>query len=600
MRGLISWLSLGPALLGVAVWQLRPTWFVARLGSTDAWLGAVASPPPRALDQGALERGEPVRIAIDRERSLGRTDRRFLSVAIDTSQLVGGHFWSPSGKVEVGRGSERVPPLDLTRPELVARAKALGPAYLRVGGTEADYVYYAVGAASSSQRPSEYELELDEPTWNSLTDFARAAGFELMFTINAGPSARDEDGAWLPDNAERLFEYAAARGDSVAVWELGNELNGYWFIHGLRHQPSGAQYARDLWSFRHALARHFEDAKVAGPASVYFPGVGEPLFDGFDFLPEALEAGGPALDIVTWHYYPEQSRRCPIATRRAHPGQLLAPAELDEVDHWASRLEQLRDAYAPSARLWLGETGPAQCGGEPGLSDRYASGLWWLDQLGKAARSGHAVVIRQTLVGSDYGLLDGETLEPRPDYHNCRLWRKLMGQVVLDAQVSPGNPYVRAYAHCSAELAGAVTLLVLNLHPERAARVEIADGPPELLIYALSAPALDSERLYLNGTPLARGANDQSGRADDPAQSGTDLQGRWVANEGTAWMLPPASYTFFELPSSGTGRDVPACDGTASGSAGVVGSHGHSYGDPHEKTPTAVHHEDQSAPRGSP
>jgi heparanase 1 len=600
MRGLISWLSLGPALLGVAVWQFRPTWLIDRLASTDAWLGAVSSPPPRAVDQSALEQGEPVRVAIDRERPLGRVDRHFLSVAIDTSQLVGGHFWSASGRVEVGRGSERIPPLDLTRPELLERARALGPAYLRVGGTEADHVYYAVGSARDRARPSEYELELDEPTWNALTDFARGAGFELMFTVNAGPSARDDDGAWRSDNAERLFEYAAARGDSVSVWELGNELNGYWFIHGLRHQPSGAQYARDLWSFRHALARHFHESKVAGPASVYFPGLGEPLFDWFDFLPEALEAGGPALDIVTWHYYPEQSRRCPIATRRAHPGQLLAPAELDEVDHWASRLEQLRDAYAPSARLWLGETGPAQCGGEPGLSDRYASGLWWLDQLGKAARSGHSVVVRQTLVGSDYGLLDGATLAPRPDYYNSRLWRKLMGEVVLDAQVSPGNPYVRAYAHCSAELAGAVTVLVLNLHPERSARVELADAPPELLVYALSAPALDSEALYLNGTPIARGASTESSRADTSGESRTDLTGQWVPNGAAAWTLPPASYTFFELPSSGAGGAAQACGASSSASASVVGARGPSYGEPDSKTPTMVQHESHSASLATP
>jgi heparanase 1 len=567
MRAVIPWLSFGPALAAVALWHLRPTWFIDRLGTTDAWVGAALS-PPAALEASAPERALPLRIEIDREHPLARVDPRFVSVAIDTSQLVGGHFWSASGRVEVGRGSERVAPLDLKRPELIALARALGPAYLRVGGTEADHVYYALGAARGRARPQQYELELDEPTWNALAEFTRAAGFELMFTVNAGPSARDADGAWSPTNAEELFEYAALRADSVAVWELGNEVNGYWFIHGLSHQPSGRQYARDLWAFRHALGRHFEAARVAGPASVYFPRLGEPLFDWFDFLPEALEAGGPALDIVSWHYYPEQSRRCPVATRRARPGHLLAPAELDEVRHWSAQIEQLRQRWAPSAQLWLGETGPAQCGGEPGLSDRYASGLWWLDQLGLAARSGQAVVVRQTLVGSDYGLLDAVTLEPRPDYYNSLLWRKLMGEVVLDARLSSPYPYLRAYAHSSAEPGGGVSLLVLNLHPERAVAFEIEGAPRELLLYALSAPALDSPQLYLNGTLLARSANAVNGRADGPdREQGTILEGRRVDNGGAPWTLPPASYVFFELPGIDSGRDNPEYERAAASSA---------------------------------
>jgi heparanase 1 len=561
----VPWLSFGPALAALAIWQLRPTWFIDRLGTTDAWLGAALSASPQVIDESAIQRDEPVLVSIDREHALSRVDARFLSLAIDTSQLVGGHFWSASGRVEVGRGSERVASLDLTRPRLLAFARALGPAYLRVGGTEADHVYYAVGAARGSERPAEYELELDEPTWDALVAFARAAGFELAFTVNAGPSARDAAGAWRSDNAEQLFEYAARRGDAVALWELGNEVNGYWFIHGLWNQPSGAQYGRDLWAFRRALSRHFAAPRVAGPASVFFPRLGEPLLSGFDFTARALESGGAALDVVSWHYYPQQSRRCPVATRRAHAGNLLAPAELDEGEHWSEQLGRLRDRWAPGAELWLGETGHAQCGGEPGLSDRYASGLWWLDQLGRAARGGQAVVVRQTLIGSDYGLLDGVTLEPRPDYYNSLLWRELMGEVVLDTSVSPGNPYLRAYAHCSARGWG-VSVLVLNVHPSHEARFELAGAPREIWRYQLSAPSLDSPRLFLNGAPLGMGDGEERGaRAVDLAArvTASNVDGteknrgfRVASSEADSdWTLPPASYAFFEMRDWGN----PAC-----------------------------------------
>src|SRR5688572_31344875 len=102
MRSVVPWLWFGPALAAIAIWQLRPTWFIDRLGTTDAWLGAALSPPPVAIDESAILRGEPVLVSIDRERALSRVDARFLSLAIDTSQLVGGHFWSASGRVEVG------------------------------------------------------------------------------------------------------------------------------------------------------------------------------------------------------------------------------------------------------------------------------------------------------------------------------------------------------------------------------------------------------------------------------------------------------------------------------------------------------------------
>jgi heparanase 1 len=532
MRSAILWLSGVPVLLLLGIGLCRPAWLVERLGATDAWVSAAASlgsaePPPLPLSD------EPVQLSLELEQPLERVDDRFLSVAIDTSVLVGGHFWSPSGRVEVGRGNERVPAVDLSRPRLVELARQLAPGYLRVGGTEADHVYYAVGAARGQERPAAYELELDERTWNGLAEFARAAGFDLLFTVNAGPSARDDSGAWRSDNAEQLLDYAAARRDAVAVWELGNEVNGYWFIHGVLEQPSGERYAKDLWSFRRAVTARFPAARIAGPASAFFPLLGEPLFDWFGFSASVFASAGPALDVVSWHYYPEQSRRCPVATRRARPGHLLAPSELDEASRWSGELRTLRDRYAPAARLWLGETGPAQCGGEPGWSDRYASGLWWLDQLGSAARSGQAVVIRQALLGSDYGLLDERTLEPRPDYHNSLLWRRLMGATVLAVNVAAGNPFLRAYAHCSARGAG-VSLLVLNLSPERAARFQIAGAPAKSLRFDLSAPSLDSRVVLMNGRVLT-------------GVLAAELEGRVQQGSDGVLSLAPASYSFLEL-----------------------------------------------------
>jgi heparanase 1 len=77
--------------------------------------------------------------------------------------------------------------------------------------------------------------------------------------------------------------------------------------------------------------------------------------------------------------------------------------------------------------LPAGETGSAYGGGAPRLSDRYVAGFLWLDKLGMAARLGVDIVVRQSLSGANYGLLDPE-MEPMPVSLCCgtllSFWKK--------------------------------------------------------------------------------------------------------------------------------------------------------------------------------
>jgi heparanase len=331
-----------------------------------------------------------------------------------------------------------------------------------------------------------------------------------VFTLNVGPASRSRNGSWNPSNTESLLAYTAQQDYRVAVWELGNELNASWAVHGWSTQFPPRQYHDDLESAQAWVNRLTPGASLAGQSSAFFPILGEPLNGLFRYMPDYLRRSGELVDIVSWHYYPQQSRRAPGASRRAFPSRMLDPANLDEAAYWGDRMREWRDRYAPGRPLWLGETGNAQVGGEPGLSDVYLGTLWWLDQLGLLARHGHDVMIRHTLVGSDYGMLELDTedracsLAPRPDYWGSLLWRRLMGQQVY-AVTTEGDTKgkLRAYAHSVSGAGDGISLLVLNLDHESSVMLSL----PELAgrsceVYALSAPDLFGKTLLLNGAPL--------------------------------------------------------------------------------------------------
>ena len=106
--------------------------------------------------------------------------------------------------------------------------------------------------------------------------------------------------------------------------------------------------------------------------------------------------------------------------------------------------------------------------------------------------------MHNTLAASDYGLLDQNTLEPRPNYWATLLWHKLMGTAVLDPHVSvPPNGYV--YAQCRGGQPGGVTLLVINADRQRSFDLDLPTASER---YTLTAKQPEDTTVELNGKPL--------------------------------------------------------------------------------------------------
>ncbi len=149
---------------------------------------------------------------------------------------------------------------------------------------------------------------------DGIFEFAEALDYDVMFTIGAGKGVRDEDKAWTPDMARAL-----------------------------------------LGEFYHELS-------FGGVSSAYWPSLDEVT----KVYPDFLQMGGANLiDVITWHYYPQQSERGgSVVSDPWERGLLLDPERLDIVFDWADEIVDYRDADAPGTPIWFGETGHAQYGGQ--------------------------------------------------------------------------------------------------------------------------------------------------------------------------------------------------------------------------------------------
>jgi hypothetical protein len=259
--------------------------------------------------------------------------------------------------------------------------------------------------------------------WAGVVDFAQAVHANLMtsFAISAG--VRDAAGVWTPDQARRLVGYTRSVGGEIAAAELFNEPSAA-AMGGAPPGYDAAAFARDVGVFR-AFAREAAPGMLTvGPGSV-----GEGVLDMPDLLqlptPDLL-AGEPrpVFDIFSYHFYGAVSRRCAALSPDA---ATTAEAALSE--EWLARTEQgyavyvgLRDRFLPTAPIWLTETADAACGGNPWAAT-FLDSFRYLDQLGRLAKRGVKVAFHNTLASSEYGLLDQDTLAPRPNYWAALLWR---------------------------------------------------------------------------------------------------------------------------------------------------------------------------------
>src|SRR5207248_6249409 len=132
----------------------------------------------------------------------------------------------------------------------------------------------------------------------------------------------------------------------------------------------------------------------------------------------------------------------------------LSEQWLRRTDETLAFYRKLRDEFEPGKAFWVTETADAACGGNPWAAT-FLDTFRYLDQLGRLAKQDVRVIAHNTLVASDYGLLDERTLAPKPNYWGALLWRTLMGTTVLESGV-PIQAGLHVYAHCLRDTLGGI------------------------------------------------------------------------------------------------------------------------------------------------
>ena len=451
-------------------------------------------------------------------------DARYLSFNVEAVEVTGGRFWKPykdaasgpkpgtqtsqnqSAGIEASLYQYRAP-IDLSNPKLRKLAAAYAPSFMRVSGTWRNSTYFQNDDQPAMTSPPDgFKGVMTRAEWKGVINFSHAVHADLVTSVAMSAGTRDKDGVWTPDQAQEFFEFTRSNGGHIAATEFMNEPT---------FAPAGAAprgynavaFARDVKLFAAFLRKESPDTLLLGPGSIgegisLVPGTPAGTFPGFIKTDDMMQQTGPLYDAFSYHNYATISQRC--AGKAAVTSDVgLTPAWLERNLTVEQFYSNIRDKYLPGKPLWLTETGEAGCGGDPWAST-FLDTFRFMDQLGSLAQKGVKTVMVNTLASSDYGLLDEENLQPRPDYWAGLLWKRTMGTRVLDPGNATTSNNVRMYAQCSVHGGGAVTMMLLNLDKSGSATVRLPIAGEK---YVLTATDVLSKEVSLNGVLLNAAAD---------------------------------------------------------------------------------------------
>ena len=400
----------------------------------------------------------PVAVKIDGSSAAHRTAASFLGVNLDSS---------------------RIATLDYDDPILLKLASRFGGSTFRVGGTEADLLYYNISGSSSSPPWAPDHIvnrndTLDVRVWDRLYNFSRAADLKLLYDLNAMGSRRT-DNTWDSTNAEQLLAHIKSAGyhtqGVLAGFQFGNEpfLDGWMKT---THKVSGLQLAKDLRALHGLIAAHNLSSALPvlqGPdeacvgSTDYWKNKVSCIPDQAHFA-EFVPGASTVASSLSFHFYRfSGSGGCKLSAE-----DLIDVDKLGDYSAISVYMNAAKDLGHGDVPMVLSETSAVSCGGCKGVSDTFVHSLWFVDLLGRAVSKYRLhQLYRQALFGPDaYALVqtaNGRFARVTPDYFAALLWSRLVGSTILGVTGGGGN--LRLHAACSRTTAGGVAVVYANWAP---------------------------------------------------------------------------------------------------------------------------------------
>ncbi len=353
---------------------------------------------------------------------------------------------------------------------------------IRLGGDSTDWSWYPV---AGMKRPPWVRYTLT-PLWMQVARaLAAGLGGKLILGVNL-----EADSSRIAGTEARAMTEQIGR-SAIAGLELGNEPELYgsfnWYRNarhvGIRGRGPGYDVA--------AFSQEFGQIARALPAGVPVagPSIGSPLWSQSlgGFL-----AANRRVSVATLHRYPLQ--RCE-ATTHVSAAQLLAADSSDGLAAGVAPYVSIARRFG--AHLRIDEMNSVSCGGEPGVSNSFASALWALDAMFALARAGVSGVNIHTTPGAVNQLFSlaeaGTAWSARvaPIYYGLLAFAQAApaGSQLLRVDGAPSGP-LRMWADRSPGRSIHVVLIDTSPRTGGSITVRIPAGVGPAVLQQLRAPGL--------------------------------------------------------------------------------------------------------------
>jgi hypothetical protein len=407
-------------------------------------------------------------LTIDSRKELATMPQDFLGLSYESAQLADPAFFEASNKTLVRAFRELCPRgvlrlggnlSDATLWKGSAANTIAPPEAAKVRGF---YEWRLVDSKAASERPA----TLGPAGIGALGGFLSATEWKLLYGLNLGTGTPERA-------AEEAALVAKHAGDHLLAFQVGNEAD----LYGPAFREGGWNFDRywsDYQRFVKAARARVPHARFAGPD----------VASKVDWVTQFAERAKGDAVLVSSHYY--------AMGPAGAPG--IDAQKLLRDDPRLAREMPILVAAGKTAGVPYRMTEGNSCyhGGQPGVSDAFASALWAADYSLRVAQAGYAGV---NLHGGGEGYYAPITGEPnatklRPEYYGMQLVQRFAGTTFIGVSLAGDARDVTAYA-----ARGKDALLVAAVNKSsNPAQIRLRGGGTRSMeCWTLTAPSLDAK-----------------------------------------------------------------------------------------------------------